>query len=120
LKEREKPTNGKPLRIASCPHADVCAAPKMHEEVMISIDKLADSVGMLLEKHDQLLERTTNLHTKLYEVSERQIVASEREEAWLLELGSLTTRVAKESIKAVHDELTPLIKDEVRKHQEQS
>jgi len=58
-----KKTNGRRPRVAlTCPHSEDCAAPAMHREVMASIDQLSVSVGLLLESHEALASRVSQVH----------------------------------------------------------
>jgi hypothetical protein len=59
----KKPNGSKALRIpATCPHADDCASPRMHEQLMANIDQLGTSIGMLLESHEGLAARISQVH----------------------------------------------------------
>lgn len=58
----KKPNGSKAVVAVSCPHAEDCAAPKMHAELMASIDQLGTSVGMLLESHEGLALRISQVH----------------------------------------------------------
>lgn len=63
MKPTTKKTNGSKVRNpATCPHASDCAAPIMHAELMASIDQLGTSVGMLLESHEALGQRISQVH----------------------------------------------------------
>jgi hypothetical protein len=58
----KKPNGNKIQSVATCPHAPDCAAPTMHAELMASIDQLGTSVGMLLESHEGLALRISQVH----------------------------------------------------------
>jgi hypothetical protein len=58
----KKPNGTKIRNPASCPHAEDCAAPIMHAELMASIDQLGTSVGLLLESHEGLQARISQVH----------------------------------------------------------
>lgn len=79
-----------------CPHADTCAASAYHAEVMASLDEVSKSVGMLLEQTQQHSDRIVAVAERLHEVSQRQVVADQREEAWLEELGRMTRALRRE------------------------
>jgi len=57
-----KKTNGRPRVALTCPHSSECAAPKMHAELMANIDQLSLSVGMLLESHEAMAVRVSQVH----------------------------------------------------------
>ena len=79
-----KKFNGKKGRpIAACPHTEQCVAPTYHADVMASLDELSRSVGMLLEKTEQHGDRLAMVGARLHDVSQRQVIANEREEKWL-------------------------------------
>lgn len=80
----QKKVNGKKNRAPIvCPHAESCAAPQMHTEVMASLDQISASVGMLLEQQERHSERLVALAGSIYDVSGRQILADQREAEWL-------------------------------------
>jgi ABC-type transporter Mla subunit MlaD len=94
-----KPTNGKRTRPPlACPHSEECVAPKLHDELMGSIDdfhqKLMDSVGLLLEKQDLHSKQLVEVVDHLNNVAERQTKTDQREEEWLRQLAELTRTVA--------------------------
>jgi hypothetical protein len=94
-----KPTNGKKKApVIVCPHSDNCVAPKMHDELMGSIDdfhrKMMDSVGLLLEKQDLHSTQLVEVVGHLNNVAERQTKTDQREQEWLRQLQELTRTVA--------------------------
>lgn len=77
-----------------CPHSDTCTAPAYHTEIMASLDELSKSVGMLLEKTEQHSDRIAMVGARLHDVSQRQVVADEREVKWLETVGGFERAVA--------------------------
>ena len=93
--QSKKKTNGMKGRvIASCPHSEDCAAPLYHSEVMASLDELSKSVGMLLERTEQHGDRLTSVGERIADVSQRQVVADQREAEWLSTLSGVEQAVA--------------------------
>ena len=85
-----------PKRIpASCPHSEDCVAPKMHKELMASMDELAASVGLLLEKQDLHSRQLVEVIVHLGDVAQRQTTTDQREERWLEELSAVTRSLSK-------------------------
>lgn len=70
MSQPEKKQNGRKLSIPMvCPHTEDCAAPKMHEQLMLSLDGVSAAVGdlrtatgELLEEHGRLLRRIEQVH----------------------------------------------------------
>ena len=91
-----KKLNGKKGRAAgaACPHADTCSAPGYHTEIMASLDELSRSVGMLLEQTQQHSDRIIAVADRLHDVSQRQVVADQRESEWLSTLNGFERAVA--------------------------
>lgn len=90
-----KRLNGKKGQQAgTCPHADTCQAPTYHAEIMASLDELSKSVGMLLEQTQQHSDRIAMVGARLHDVSQRQVVADEREIKWLETVGGFERAVA--------------------------
>ena len=88
--------NGKKGRAAAanCPHVEVCNAPPYHADVMASLDELSRSVGLLLEQTQQHSDRIIAVADRLHDVSQRQVVADERETKWLETVGGFERAVA--------------------------
>lgn len=71
----KKAQNGKKSLIPMvCPHSEECAAPKMHEALMLSLDGVSASVGELktatgelLEEHGRLIARIEQVHSEALE-----------------------------------------------------
>lgn len=63
MKQTARKTNGTKaaVNVLACPHAEVCNAPSMQEELMASLDELSRSVMMLIQRveqvHDESLQR---------------------------------------------------------------
>lgn len=91
-----KKLNGKKGRVqnTACPHVEMCNAPNYHADVMASLDELSRSVGMLLEKTEQHSDRIIAVADRLHDVSQRQVVADEREHKWLETLSEFERSVA--------------------------
>lgn len=90
-----KKLNGKKGRpIAACPHTEQCVAPTYHADVMASLDELSRSVGLLLEQTQQHSDRIIAVADRLHDVSQRQVVADQREAEWLSTLNGFTRAVA--------------------------
>ena len=91
-----KKLNGKKGRAGapSCPHVEVCDASNYHQDVMASLDELSRSVGLLLEQTQQHSDRIMAVADRLHDVSQRQVVAEQRESAWLETLNGFERAVA--------------------------
>jgi hypothetical protein len=126
LEHPETPANGKKQKTpVGCPHTDVCVSVKYHAEMMksfddysLKVDKLIESVGLLLEQQD--IQSTTLLKyaNRVSEVAERQTRADQREEAYLNAMSTLTRDSSKAAVAAVRDELSMLVRAEVRRLKE--
>lgn len=91
-----KRLNGKKGRVTApvCPHAEVCDAMSYHADVMASLDELSRSIGMLLEQTQQHSDRIAAVAERLHDVSQRQVVADQREAEWLNTLNGFERAVA--------------------------
>ena len=102
-----KKLNGRKRKgnLAACPHVEVCNAPAYHSDVMAvldvmsrdakeSLEELSRSVGLLLEQTQQHSDRIIAVAERLHDVSQRQVVADQREAEWLNTLNGMTRAVA--------------------------
>lgn len=98
----KKPNGSKARLVQSCPHVNECVAPRMHGELMVSIDSVAASVGILLEdaagkgEHlNALTQQMSNALARLSDIGARLTVAEQREEQHLIEVGELRREIGR-------------------------
>jgi hypothetical protein len=73
---------------------------------------LSQGLGLVLERLEAYRQETA---TQTAEIRERQTLTDQREERWLNELGNVTRAMAQASVRAVREELGPVVRIEVEK-----
>jgi hypothetical protein len=111
--------NGKTLGKPACRHAPNCEVALLQGDLKTQVQGVSEALGLVLE---QLEQQGTRLEAwrqetaaQIAEVRERQTVGDQREERYLEELGQVTRSMAQASVRAVREELTPLVQAEVER-----
>lgn len=111
--------NGKLLGKPVCRHSPHCELASLQGDLKAQVQQVSEGLGLVLEQLEQqgirLEAWRQETATQVAEVRERQTKGDQREEAWLEELGKVTRAMAQASVRAVRDELVPVVRGEVER-----
>jgi hypothetical protein len=107
--------NGKLLGKPACRHSPHCEVAARQGDLSVQVQEVAETLGLVLERMDQQDVRAAVVAVQVAEVRERQTKGDQREERYLEELGQVTRAMAQASVRAVREELGPVVRGEVER-----
>jgi chromosome segregation ATPase len=109
----KKGTNGGTSTVTALSSSEEKACANRQTEIMASIDELARSVGLMLQRHEQLSFQLVEVMGHLAQVAERQTVTDQRVERLHSDITSLTSEVARAAMAAMREHLGAVVQYEV-------